>query len=72
MLGKALGEYEKKATTDAGSKFDATTPLLDKARGEYEELTKRIRGVHQPPIPGAPPRPEVKGGLYERDCAQYI
>jgi hypothetical protein len=69
MLGKALGEYEKKATTDARSKLDATTPLLDKARGEYEELTKRIRGVNQPPIPGAPPRPEVKGG---RDCAQYI
>jgi hypothetical protein len=33
MLGKARGEYEKlaKATTDARSKLEATTPLLNKA-----------------------------------------
>jgi hypothetical protein len=50
MLDKARGEYEglTKATTDARSKFEATTSLLGKAQGEYEELIKRIR-VHQPP-----------------------
>jgi hypothetical protein len=28
------------ATTDARSKLQATTPLLDKARGDYDGLTK--------------------------------
>jgi hypothetical protein len=30
----------RKASTDARSKLEATTPLLDKARGDYEKLTK--------------------------------
>ena len=36
-------------STDARSTLEATTPLLDKARGEYEGLAKRIRVPHQPP-----------------------
>jgi len=32
--------YLLPAVTDDRSKLEATTPLLDKARGEYEGLTK--------------------------------
>ena len=56
------GEYEK-ATSDALSKLqgitslqdgltktiETYTPLLNKARSEYEELTKRIRESRQLP-----------------------
>jgi chromosome segregation ATPase len=48
-ITRGLYEQQTKATTDARSKLEAITPLLDKARGEYEELTKRIRVLQQPP-----------------------
>jgi hypothetical protein len=35
-------------STDSRSKLEATTALLDKARGEYEELTKHIQVRHKP------------------------